>query len=394
MKPQVLFVDDEPLILQGLQRSLRGMRGDWEMTFLDSGAAALAFMESHPVDVIVSDMRMPAMNGVQLLSEVMKRYPKTVRLILSGHADQDLILQCVGSTHQYLSKPCNPEQLRATVRRAMDLESQLNNERLQELVGEMEHIPSIPSLYSEIVDKMHDPDTTVEDIGQIIAKDIGMTAKILKLVNSAFFGVRQQVVSPCEAVAYLGIDTIKSLVLSTHAFSQFETIPIAGFSLTALWNHSLRTAAAAKRIAQAESQNRKVADEAFVAGLLHDAGKMALAFNFPEQYGKILAQPGQSVETRLREERALFGATHACVGGYLLGLWGLPTPVVEAITLHHLPHKSMAEEFDPLAAVHIANAIVNADAGIPEIDRVYLERLNLGNRLGAWQQIILSTDGQ
>jgi HD-like signal output (HDOD) protein len=391
MKSQVLFVDDEVLILQGLQRSMRVMRNEWEMTFVDNAAAALAFMEKQPVDVIVSDMRMPAMNGAQLLGEVMKRYPKTVRLILSGHADQDLILQCVGSTHQFLSKPCDPEQLRATVTRAMALESKLKNERLQQLVGQMEHLPSVPSLYSEIVDKMHDPETTLEDIGAIIAKDIGMTANILKLVNSAFFGLRRQVASPAEAVAYLGLDTIKSLVLSTHAFSKFATLQVEGFSLTQLWDHSMQTAAAAKRLVQVELNDRKLMDEAFVSGLLHDAGKTALAFNFPDQYGKILERAKSGGVDFLQVECETFGASHADVGGYLLGLWGLPTPVVEAIALHHQPMLTATDSFTPLTAVHVANAIINArTAREPEVDAGYLERLKLTDRLNGWRETILN----
>jgi HD-like signal output (HDOD) protein len=391
MKSQVLFVDDEALILQGLQRSMRVMRNEWEMTFVDNAAAALAFMEKQPVDVIVSDMRMPAMNGAQLLGEVMKRYPKTVRLILSGHADQDLILQCVGSTHQFLSKPCDPEQLRATVTRAMALESKLKNERLQQLVGRMEHLPSVPSLYSEIVDRMHDPETTLEDIGAIIAKDIGMTANILKLVNSAFFGLRRQVANPAEAVAYLGLDTIKSLVLSTHAFSKFETLKVEGFSLTQLWDHSMQTAAAAKRLVQVELNDRKLMDEAFVSGLLHDAGKTALAFNFPDQYGKILERAKSGGVDFLQVECETFGASHADVGGYLLGLWGLPTPVVEAIALHHQPMLTATDSFTPLTAVHVANAIINAGtAREPEVDADYLERLKLADRLNGWRETILN----
>jgi HD-like signal output (HDOD) protein len=395
MKNHVLFVDDEALILQGLQRSMRSMRNEWEMTFVDNAAAALAFMEKNPVDVIVSDMRMPAMNGAQLLGEVMKRHPKTVRLILSGHADQELILQCVGSTHQFLSKPCDPEQLRNTVRRAMDLEANLKNERLQQLVGRMEHLPSVPSLYSEIVDKMHDPETTLEDVGTIIGKDIGMTAKILKLVNSAFFGLRRQVASPAEAVAYLGIDTIKSLVLSMHAFSQFEAATAGGFSLAKLWDHSMQVAAAAKRLVHKELNDRKMMDEAFVSGLLHDAGKTALAFNFPDQYGKILEETATTGGDLLQAEQQTFGASHADVGGYLLGLWGLPTPVVEAIALHHHPILGTATTFTPLTAVHVANAFINAGtSGTPVLDAAYLERLQLADRLPVWRETVfnLATD--
>lgn len=386
MKNQVLFVDDETLVLQGLQRSMRVMRNDWDMTFVDNAAAALAFMESNPVNVIVSDMRMPNMNGAQLLGEVMKRYPRTIRLILSGHADQELILQCVGSTHQYLSKPCDPEQLRATVTRAMALEASLKNDQLQQLVSRMEHLPSVPSLYSEIVDKMHDPDVTLEDVGNIMAKDLGMTAKILKLVNSAFFGLRRQVSSPAEAVAYLGLDTIKSLVLSMHAFSQFEPPRASGFSMAKLWDHSMQTAAAAKQLTQIELNDRKLMDEAFVAGLLHDAGKAALAFNFPDQYGKILQQASHSDARLLLAEQENFGANHADVGGYLLGLWGLPTPVVEAIALHHRPSLSEGDSFSPLTAVHVADAFIHAHGSAePAVDAPYLERLRLTDRLAGWR---------
>lgn len=390
MKSQVLFVDDEPLVLQGLQRSMRVMRKEWDMTFLDSAPAALVFMETHPVDVIVSDMRMPIMNGAQLLGEVMKRSPRTVRLILSGHADQDLILQCVGSTHQFLSKPCDPEQLRATVTRAMELEASLKNEHLQQLVARMEHLPSVPSLYREIVDKMHDSEAALGDIGSIIAKDIGMTAKILKLVNSAFFGLKRQVSSPAEAVTYLGLDTIKSLVLSMHAFSQFEPDRTSGFSMARLWEHSLQTAAIAKQITQLEVNDRKMMDEAFVSGLLHDAGKAALAFNFPQQYGQVLQQITHSDASLLALEKETFGANHADVGGYLLGLWGLPTPVVEAIALHHQPYRSAGLSFSPLTAVHVANVFVHTpEAQASLLDEVYLTRLQLFGRLPGWRNEVL-----
>lgn len=387
MKRTVLFVDDEEMVLQGLQRSMRAMRNDWDMTFVDSGAKALAFLEKTPADVIVSDMRMPGMNGAQLFAEVARRFPKSVRLILSGHADQELILQCVGSTHQFLSKPCDPEALRATVRRAMALEGSVKNAHLQQLVARMDHLPSIPSLYSEIVEKMNDPEAALDDVGVIIAKDPGMTAKILKLVNSAFFGLRREVSNPAEAVAFLGLDTIKSLVLSLNAFAQYESVKTDGFSLPALWSHSLSTAAAAKRIAQLEKADLKTVDQAFVAGLLHDTGKTVLAFNFPDQYGKtILAAKEQGADLLVAEQDA-FGANHADVGGYLLGLWGLPVQVVDAIALHHHPKLSADAAFTPLTAVHAANALVKSGSDtLPAWDLDYLGRLSLGDHATGWKK--------
>ncbi len=387
MKKQVLFVDDEEMVLQGLQRSMRPMRNDWDMTFVDSGVKALAFMEKTTVDVLVSDMRMPGMNGVQLFGQVATRYPKTVRLILSGHADQDLILQCVGSAHQFLSKPCDPEALRLTVRRAMELEGSLKNAQLQQLLARMDHLPSIPSLYSEIVEKMNDPEAGLDEVGAIIAKDPGMTAKILKLVNSAFFGLRREVSNPADAAGFLGLDTIKSLVLSLNAFAQYENLKPEGFSLPALWNHSLSTAAAAKRIAQLEKADLKTVDQAFVAGLLHDTGKTVLACNFPDQYGKtIQAAEAQGADLLVAEQDA-FGANHADVGGYLLGLWGLPASVVDAIALHHHPQQSADTAFTALTAVHAANAIVNAGVGTaPVWDAEYLNRLTLGVQAATWHK--------
>lgn len=390
-KKHILFVDDEPLVLKGLQRMLRDMRHEWEMTFLESGAACLEFMAQHPVDVVVSDMRMPGMNGAQLLNLVMQRHPSTVRLILSGHADQELILKCVGSTHQYLSKPCDPQALRATVARVIDLEFSLHNEHLQRLMAQMDHLPSVPALYVEIVERLHDPEVSLEEVGNIIGRDLGMTAKILKLVNSAFFGLRRELASPTEAVTYLGLDTIKSLVLSLEAFSQFDAQRLGGFSLDALWSHSLRTAALAREIAKLERADKKLMDEAFVSGLLHDAGKAALAFNFPERYAEVMRQTGAHGGQGFEAEQQVFGAHHADAGGYLLGLWGLPMPVVEAILFHHHPASSHNPAFSPLTAVHAANALIRAaesPGAAPAWDLAYLDRLALGNRIEVWRETL------
>jgi HD-like signal output (HDOD) protein len=387
---QILFVDDEPLVLQGLRRMLRPMRNEWEMNFVESGAAALDFLAQHRVDVVVTDMRMPGMNGAQLLNEVMKHHPQTIRLILSGHADQELILSCVGATHQFLSKPCDPGALRTTISRATNLEAPLKNEALQKLIARMEHLPTIPSIYMEIVEKAQSPDADMEAIGEIIARDIGMTAKVLKLVNSSFFGLRREISSPAEAANYLGLDTVKSLVLSLNAFAQLDDARLGGFSLTALWHHSLTAAVLAKQIINLENGGRKLADEAFTAGLLHDAGKAALAFNFPKDYNNILSQiPHQGHdETLLTAEVVTFGADHANVGGYLLGLWGLPVPVVEAIALHHTPALAPDKSLSPLTAVHAANSIVHSEANdesLPGLNVPYLQSLDLASHVAQWR---------
>jgi HD-like signal output (HDOD) protein/CheY-like chemotaxis protein len=392
MKRRILFVDDEPLVLQGLQRMLRPLRNEWEMEFVDSGAKALERLSQMPFDVVVSDMRMPGMNGAELLGEVMRRHPKTVRLILSGHADKELILKCVGSTHQYLAKPCDADALKATVLRAASIENTFRDDKLRELVARMDRLPSIPSLYTQIVEVLQNPDVTLEEVGGIIAKDMAMTAQILKLVNSAFFGLRRQVSSPAEAASYLGLDIIRSLALSINAFSQFDSLKVGRFSIEALWSHSLNTAATAKDIAQLENADQKVADEAFIAGMLHDIGKLVLAANFTENFNRVLQLTLDEKLEYVAAEEQIFGANHADVGGYLLGLWGLPVPVVEAIALHHRPGKAMQKSFSPLTAVHAANGIVHErDATddhkpVSRIDPDYLAALGLTDHLNTWRK--------
>ncbi len=288
MKKRILFVDDEAMVLDGLRRMLRPMRDEWEMEFCESGPIALAQMAVSPADVIVSDMRMPGMNGAELLTRVMELYPRTVRLILSGHADHELILKCVGSTHQFLAKPCDPEAIKATVRRAAATDGALQSDALKTLVGQMSRLPSIPTLYREIVEALQDPEVSMAVVGRIIGRDISMSAQILKLVNSAFFGLRRRVSSPDEAASYLGLDTLRYLVLSLNAFSQFEGVKVEGFSFGDLWLHSQQTGAAAKAVALCEQGDRKLADEAFVSGLLHDTGKVVMAANFPDRYAAVV----------------------------------------------------------------------------------------------------------
>ncbi|MCI0535465.1 MAG: HDOD domain-containing protein [Verrucomicrobiales bacterium] len=390
-KKRILFVDDEALVLQGLQRMLRQMRNDWELEFVDSGAKALERMAQVNFDVIISDMCMPGMNGAQLLNEVMQRCPKTIRLILSGQADKEMILKCVGAAHQFLSKPCDAEALKLTIRRASSLEALLQNENLRRLIAQMDRLPSVPTVYSQLIQVLQDPDANLEQVGDIIATDIAMTAKVLKLVNSAFFGLRRELSSPAEAALYLGLDTIRALVLSIHAFSQFESLNIVGFSLEALWGHSMEAAAAAKWIAQCEHGEARLCDEAFVAGMLHDMGKLILAANFPKEFHAALRTATLEHLQDTAAEKKIFGASHADVGGYLLGLWGLPGSVVEAVALHHSPAESVEKSFGSLTAVHVAEALIHERdvtedaAGSRQVDEEYLATLGLSDRLKVWR---------
>lgn len=392
MKQRILFVDDESYVLQGLKRSLRSVRHDWDMVFVTSGDDALQTLAEERFDVVVADMCMPGMDGVQLLDEVMQRYPRIIRIVLSGQSEKDQTLKAVGATHQYLTKPCDVDILKTAVNRACTLREQLANDVLQSLVSRMEKLPSVPSLYLEIVQALRTPDSSVTKIGQIISRDMGMTAKILQLVNSAYFGLPRNISDPIHAAKLLGLETIKALVLTVQIFSQFEQSNLGELDLNMLWKHSVTVGSFAKLIAKVESLQSKTVDEAFTAGLLHDVGKLVLASNLCELYDQTLVLVKNKGLTCWQAETETFGATHSEVGGYLLGLWGLPHPIVEAVTYHHHPKKCSAPEPDASVVVHIANFLEHqlrsghSEHPIPLLDVDYLSEFGLVDRLSFWKE--------
>jgi HD-like signal output (HDOD) protein len=387
----ILFVDDEPMVLQGLQRQLRHMRNEWNVSFAHGGPEALQFMAANPVDVIVSDMVMPCMDGSQLLNEVSRRHPSTVRIVLSGHAEREAVLRLVGPAHQYLSKPCNADELRNAVGRAFALRDLLGNEKLKKLATRVNCLPALPALYQELTAELQKTEPSIEHIGKIISRDIGMTAKILQLVNSAFFGPAQQVSNTADAVMYLGLITVRSLVLSIQIFSQFEKHGCKLFSFDALSRHSWNTGMAARRIARTERQDARMLDQCFLGGLLHDTGQLILAVGLKEEYASVL-QEAKSRNCPLWEvEQEHFGASHGDVGAYLLALWGLPNPIVETVALHHRPGLCFERKFSPVICVHVADVFQHEHAGtqpessLPALDMEYLAAIKLADRLDDWR---------
>lgn len=390
MKKRILFVDDERNVLEGLRRMLRGMRQEWEMAFVESGLEALEILYHTPFDVVVTDMRMPGMDGCQLLTRVQDLYPNLVRIILSGYSDQDMVLKSVRVAHQYLAKPCEPETIKATVARALALRDVLANEALIRVISRIETLPSTPSIYNQVIQELGRPGASIQKVGTIIAKDVSMTAKILQLANSAFFGRYQHVNNLDRALVLVGVDTVVALVLSVHIFSACTGVSIPGFSIPALWDHSMKTALFARAIAEETEQERKGIDDAFMGGLLHDVGKLVLAANLTETYSQVVALSDNEGCTVRDAEREILGTTHAEVGAYLMGLWGLPEQIVEAIAFHHCPNQCPAQSLTPLTAVHAGDALAQADG--PEeptflLDTDYLTAIGVMDRLSRWETV-------
>ena len=391
---RVFFVDDAPEILKHLQRTLAPMQSEWTMEFFPSAKSALAAICQAPCDVVVSDMTMPGMDGAQFLTEVRNVSPQAIRIILSGDQSPVNYLRSASVAHRFLQKPVDAEVLKANIAQAEALRAVLANPALRTLVSEIKALPSLPSIYQDLMQEMQSPQASLKKASRIVAKDLGMVTKILQLVNSAFFGLRTHVSDPEQAVALLGFETIKSLVLSSQVFAQFDQNRLPGFSLDALWRHAMLTATCARRIAKDTGASQPVIDEAFTAALLHDVGVLVLVANKPDDYVRVLELMRANQVPDWAAERDIFGADHAHVGAYLLGIWGLGDGIVEAVAFHQHPADYNASGFQALTAVHVANAFAEAQASADvatgdalNLDQSYLTRENLLSSIPHWREL-------
>jgi putative nucleotidyltransferase with HDIG domain len=382
---RILFVDDEPHVLDGLRRTLRGFRQGWDMRFAQGGPAALAALDQGPADVVVSDMRMPGMDGDVLLAEVRRRFPQTVRIVLTGQCTREALVRVSTSAHRILTKPCDPDSLSGAIAQASTLLGVIHSPSLAAAIGRLRSVPSRPDLYARILNALEDPNASLVDLSRICSQDVGVSAKLIQVANSAAFGCKQPASNPLDAVQRIGSDMTKALVLAEGVLTEFDPRAIHPYSLDDVWPHSQAVAALAARIARREAAGAGWLCLVPSAGVLHDIGRLILASTEPELYVAVLRHIHTDRMTVIDAERRVFGATHAEVGAYLLGLWGLPTAIVEAIAWHHTPVPSACpvDGFSLVTAVHAAEAVLGDGEGDGP-DLGYLTRLGLAHRLPAW----------
>lgn len=379
MRLRVLFVDDEIDVLESLADMLRKDRKRWDIGFAVGGPAALEELGKSSFDIVVSDIRMPGMDGAQLLARVKAEHPSVTRFVLSGHADHDALLRAIPVAHQFLSKPCDADVLRGSIERAHSLRTLLDQAAIRTVVGRITQLPSVPKLFVELNALAADSSKGLAEISRVIENDPGMCARILQVVGSPYFNLRRNVTSIRQAIGLLGLELVRGLVASVSACTAAAPIAIPGFSIEQHQRVALNCAVLARRMA---SDPRR-ADEAFTAALLHDIGKVVLALGMPREVGDILAS--DDPRPRFEQERDVFGVSHAEVGAYLLGIWGLPHAIVEATAYHHAPAQVQEGNRELLAIVHAADALCD---GAPErIDVRFLEDVGLAHELPRWHAL-------
>jgi HD-like signal output (HDOD) protein len=331
---RILFVDDEVKLLDGLRRLLRANRKDWDVSFAASGAEALALMDANPVDVVVTDMRMPGMDGAALLEQVSERHPTAIRIVLSGHFEVEAGLRAIPVAHQFLAKPCDPEILKAAIERSSQLSFTAPDAATRRAIGAIGALPSPSRTCILLTEAVRDPSTSLDEVARIIADDVALTAKVLQLVNSAFFHIAREIPDIRSAISCLGLDLLREVVLASEMLRAFQPVRgSASFSLDALERHSRLTARIAVELCESQSQKGFAA----MSGLLHDTGTLVLAARLPAKFEEAAAMARLEQRPRHECETTIFGACHAKIGAYLLNLWGLPASVVEAIAFHHKP---------------------------------------------------------
>ena len=393
---KILVAHQKTDVLDHFEKALRELSGgEWEAEFVASGEKVLQLLETGSCEVVASGFGISDMTGGELLEKVMARFPETVRILISDPEDLDRFLSTVGPAHQFLRENCESDELGTTLDRAVRVRDLLDDPGLRSLVSRMTTLPSLPSLYTDIVRELRSDEPSIARIARTIANDVSMATKVLQLVNSVAFGARVKISDPVRASVYLGLDMLKALVLSAKVFAQFDKMQLAMLTVGELWDHSMYVAALARRIACSERPDDKdLIEEAFLAGVLHDVGKLVLAANLPQGYIHAIDLARESGISMTEAESIVFGATHADIGAYLVGLWGLSDEMVAAAQHHHYPSRAARTDFSAITAVHAANALDHERVRDPEdddedtlFDREHLARIGAEERLGDWRSL-------
>jgi HD-like signal output (HDOD) protein len=395
MKKVICFAGFSGAELEAFQKALAQLGEAWDCVFCASGEETLDTLATRPFDAVVTSLRLDGMNGAVLLHLAASRYPRVLRFVVGDLSDQELVINCIGATHQFISSPWRAEEIIAIVQRSLALDAWLSNDKLRAFAPRLGRLPGVPSTYFEVLKKVESTNVSIESVAEIIARDPALTARLLQMANSPACGLSQKVTSSLEAVSVLGLDTLKSLVLCLQVFSHNSAGGIPSISLDSIWRRSFIVGNLAGKITLHHTSNARMAGDAFTAGLLHKVGQIILATNLSDEYGALVAAAQEKKHPLHEEELAQLGVTSDQVGGYLLGLWGLPLPMVEAVALHHSPSLAATNEFSLLTALHVAAVLANEEHGDdehlpgPKLDVKYLTSLDLPTKPAAWRKALL-----
>lgn len=389
----VLFVDDDTKLLTSLKRVFMG-QNVFMAHFAEGGEKALEIMGDTAFELVVADMRMPGMSGATLLRIIRERRPQTVRFVLSGHSDQDMVISSVRNAHRFLSKPCPFDEIMEAIREVHDIIERYQNPEIRRVAGHVDALPVLPATFERLTRGIEQSEA-IEHIGDIVSRDVGLTAAILKIVNSTFFG-KAHARDPVQAVTYLGRELLANLVLKQNIFKEFDVGRFEGFSLDKLWEHGLNVGHCCRSLCR-ETHLDIPEEDCFTTGLLHDVGKIIIADSLPKQFREILNLASSTDMSVSEAEAQILGFTHADLGAYLLCIWGYPQDMVWAVARHHDPIRQEGDN-RLLSMLHAANGleheinIMNKNYNYTRLNHEFLSSTGVDQEsLEQWKDICAAT---
>lgn len=382
----ILFVSRTVPTNAELDELFADLVAQWKIQATTGLDEVYRILESERVDAIVVHLDIEG-GGLTLLSAVYEAYPEMVRIGVCGPLDERNVLFTSDLAHQVVRTSAGSGDLAGAIARSLALRAELADPQLINVVGRLGRLPAVPSVYRRLQSELRSEEPSLPRVAGYVGQDPATTAKVMQLVNSAFMGLRYQVTSIGQAVGLLGLNTVSSLVLGTQLFTSFARGNDGALSIEQEWHKSMSTAIAAQAIAVFERRPKDESDAAYLAGLLHNAGRLVLAATFPAVFASAdwsgLDDAGQGTL-----ERSLFGAEHPAVGAYLLSLWGLPGSVVEAIAFQRNPRELGVARYTPLTAVHVARAVAHSGDDPGQLadwfDEEYLAALGMDDRVDLW----------
>lgn len=384
----ILLAVTEPQMLVDINQALGPA---WEATSVANEAEALEQFEKRSFDALLVDFNLGSPDASELLNQAFQKNPKTVRFLSAYEADLALVAAKVNGTPHILPKPIEAASLKNRIENGFrDANAKQNgSEQVNDAPAE---VPKVPAIYAEVLKAFESPDVTNEQLAEIISRDASLTSEIFRIANPSYLGIPRNITRPVEAVESLGLQTVKGIVIALQFLAEHRRLKPGYLSVEQLWQHSINVGQIARDLALLETKDQALASQALLAGLLHDLGKLVLAKNFEDIYGRVHSLARKQPVALCDVEKEMFGASHGEIGGCLLGMWNMPLAIVEATALHHEPPLGEHQQLTPLAAVHIANVLErelgSGDDGMmvaPIIHTPFLNQIGLLERLPIWR---------
>ncbi len=383
----VLFVDDEPLVLSLYEALSPDLGPDFSVRTAQNGNEALRVLDQTQVQIVVSDLEMPEMPGSELLTHVERLYPEAMRVVISGYDDELHVARCLTFGHRYLKKPISAENLASTLKRLSSLRNSLSEEKVKTLVSGPDALPSPPETYVQLSEALQANESGTEDFAAIIEADPALSVNLLEVINSPAFGLSVPIETVQELFEVVGVHVIRGIILGLHTkdFYQARTRRPALFEL--LWQHSLQTASFSRKLASLDRNPFRDCQTCYVAGLLHDIGKFPIAAQLDSRDGN---QTCATLEDLGKFEKQTLGVDHSVLGAYLLGLWGLPEPVVAGAELHHSLASAPRSTYLPVLYVHAAQNLASPERA-SKLDLAFLAQAGKADRVAAWRDALIQS---